>query len=392
MDAVTLDDVDRQLQRGLIFRFQAGIEALFVDEYARSRARMAPLWALIGLAMYLFQLNDDYNLTPDVFREHMIARLVVFTPGCLIGLWLVMRKASAIRYDLLSLWVGVIGSLLPMTIASQSESDHLFAYQNGNVAAFMFFVIVLRPRFPVAIIGLVLMTLIHGVTMEISGAFDELTYTSIMSFVLTAAVFMAAGAYFLERVDRKNFLHRLRGSLLHAQLLEKSEHDELTGLLNRHSLARIREQLWNGGGRTRMVGAVLLDVDHFKLFNDVHGHLEGDACLRRVATCISEQVGRTAHVFRFGGEEFLVLAKDAEALGTLALAERIRSAVEALDIRHRGLPDGRVTMSLGLAIARPSEQTLEELLSEADTALYEAKHMGRNTVAMSSKAAEVHVA
>lgn len=353
---------------------------------------MAPLWALIGLAMYLFQLNDDYNLTPDVFREHLIARLVVFAPGCLIGLWLVMRRTSAIRYDLLALWVGVIGSLLPMTIASQSNSAHLFAYQNGNVAAFMFFVIVLRPRFPVALIGLVLMTLIHAVTMAISGAFDDLTYTSIISFVLTAAVFMAAGAYFLEQVDRKNFLHRLRGSLLHAQLFDRSEHDELTGLNNRHSLARIREHLWNGGNRKRTVAAILLDIDHFKLFNDIHGHLEGDACLRAVAKCISEQAGESAHVFRFGGEEFLVLAKDAEALGTLATAERIRSAIEAMDIRHRGLPDGRVTVSLGLAITKPSEQTLEELLSQADTALYEAKHMGRNTVAMSPETAAMHVA
>lgn len=392
MDAVTLDDVDRQLQRGSVFRFKAGIEALFVDEYARSRARVAPLWALIGLAMYLFQLNDDYNLTPDVFREHLIARIVVFTPGCLIGLWLVMRRASAIRYDLLSLWVGVVGSLLPMTIASQSSSTHLFAYQNGNVAAFMFFVIVLRPRFPVAIIGLVLMTLIHGVTTAVSGAFDDLTYTSIISFVLTTAVFMAAGSFFLEQVDRKNFLHRLRGSLLHSQLFDKSEHDELTGLLNRHSLARIRENLWNGGSRRRTVAAILLDIDHFKLFNDVHGHLEGDACLRRVATCISEQVGETAHAFRFGGEEFLVLAKDADALGSLATAERIRSAIEAMDMKHRGLPDGVVTASVGVAIAKPSEQTLEELLSQADTALYEAKHLGRNTVMMSPDTATTHVA
>jgi diguanylate cyclase (GGDEF)-like protein len=256
----------------------------------------------------------------------------------------------------------------------------------------MFFVIVLRPRFPVALIGLVLMTLIHAVTMAISGAFDDLTYTSIISFVLTAAVFMAAGAYFLEHIDRRNFLHRLRGSLLHAQLLEKSEHDELTGLLNRHSLARIRENLWNGGSRMRTVAAILLDIDHFKLFNDVHGHLEGDDCLRAVAKSIAEQVGETARVFRFGGEEFLILAKDAEALGTLAMAERIRSAIESLNIRHRGLPDGRVTVSIGLAIGRPSEHALEELLSQADTALYEAKHMGRNMVAMSPEAAEAHVA
>lgn len=392
MGAVTLDDVDRQLARRVVFRFHAEIERLFVDEYGRSRARMAPLWALIGLAMYLFQLNDDYNLTPDVFREHLIGRLAIFTPGALIGVWLVMRRTSAIRYDLLALWVGVIGSLLPMTIASQSSSAHLFAYQNGNVAAMMFFVIVLRPRFRVAMVGLVLMTAIHLGTMAASGAFDQMTYDSILNFVLSSAVFMAAGAYFLERMDRMNFLHRLRASLLHQQLLEKSERDELTGLLNRHSLSRLRESLWNSGLRHRSVAAILLDVDHFKLFNDVHGHIEGDACLREVAEAIVRQVGQTAHVFRFGGEEFLILEKNADALGALAMAERIRSAIEALDIRHRGLPYGKVTASLGLAITCPADHSLEELLRQADTALYEAKHRGRNTIAMSTHAAEAHVA
>jgi len=378
MGAVTLDDVDRQLGRGAVFRFSAGIEKLFVDEYGRSRARMAPLWALIGLAMYLFQLNDDYNLTPDVFREHLIARLAIFTPGCLIGLWLVMRKASAIRYDLLSLWVGVVGSLLPMSIASRTTSDHLFAYQNGNVAAFMFFVIVLRPRFPVALIGLVLMTLIHAVTMAISGAFDEITYTSIISFVLTAAVFMAAGAYFLEHVDRMNFLHRLRASLLHAQLLEKSERDELTGLLNRHSLARIRENLWNGGGRMRTVAAILFDIDHFKLFNDVHGHLEGDSCLRTVAGAISEQVGETAYVFRFGGEEFLILLPETNVEAASAAMVRVQRELT----RHFFLHENEkmlITFSCGVALRRQNEDQAS-LLARADKAMYQAKQSGKNRV------------
>ncbi|MBX9454824.1 MAG: GGDEF domain-containing protein [Rhizobium sp.] len=393
MSAVTLDDVDRQLHRRAIFRFQAGIETLFVDEYARSRARMAPVWALLGLAMYLFQLNDDYNLTPDVFEPLLYARVAIFAPGCLIGLWLVMRRPdAAIRYDLLTLWVGVVGSLLPMAIASQTTSQHLFAYQNGNVGALMFFVIVLRPRFPVALIGLVLMAAIHLVTMALSGAFDEMAYTSIVTFVVTSAVFMAAGAFFLELTDRKNFLLRLRAGLLHEQLLEKSERDQLTGLLNRHSLARIRDTIWNGGRRMRSVTAILLDLDHFKLFNDMHGHLDGDECLRATAQCISRQVGQTADVFRFGGEEFLILATDTEALGALAMAERIRVSIEALAIRNRGLSEAIVTASLGVAIARPAEQTLEELLSQADAALYEAKRMGRNTVAMSPSSAEAHVA
>lgn len=393
MSGVALEDVDRQLaRRAAIFRFQPAIERMFVDEYARNRVRMAPLWALIGLAMYLFQLNDDYTLTPDVFRELLIARVAIFSPGCLLGLWLVMRRPSAISYDLLALWVGVMGSLLPMAIASQSASVHLFAYQNGNVAALMFFVMVLRPRFPVALAGLGLMSAIHLVTMALPAVLDDMAYSSIVTFVLTSTVFMAAGSYYLEQTDRTNFLNRLRGSLLHAQLLEKSERDELTGLRNRHSLARIRETLWNGRGGTNPVAAILLDIDHFKHFNDLHGHLEGDACLRAIGACVAGQVDEGSHVFRFGGEEVLVLMEHAEALGALGTAERIRSAIEALAIRHRGMANGPVTASLGVAICRPHERSLEELLRAADQALYEAKRMGRNTVAMSPEAALAHVA
>lgn len=385
MSVVTIEDVDREI--GRIFprlRFQPVIERRFIAEYAVSRARLAPLWAIVGLAMYLFQLNDDYNLTPDVFHELLVARLGIFTPGALIGVWLVMRKATAIRYDLMSLWTGVIGSLLPMAIASRTESDHLFAYQNGNVAALMFFVIVLRPRFPVALVGLSLIAAIHAVTMALSGKFDDLTYTSILSFVLTAAVFMAAGAYFLEYIDRMNFLHRLRGSLLQEQLRQSAERDELTGLLNRRSLARIRETLWNGAQGERSLAAIMLDIDRFKLFNDVHGHIEGDACIHAVSRCIADHVGGAGVVFRFGGEEILVLMPDADALKALGVAERVRSAVEALAIRHRGSPDGQfVTVSLGVACGRPADSSLEDLLKMADDALYQAKRRGRNTVLVS---------
>lgn len=295
-------------------------------------------------------------------------------------------------YDILAIMLAVLGVTLPMAVATQSGSHYLFVYQNGNSAAFLFFVIALRPRFPAIVAGLTLMCASHFTTAQLTGAFDDVTYAGIVTFYVTLSIFLAVSAYFLEHTDRRNFLNQLRSHLLHMQLLEKSERDELTGLLNRHSLARIREHLWNGGGRTRTVAAILLDIDHFKLFNDVHGHLEGDGCLRAVAKSISEQVGRTASVFRFGGEEFLVLMKDTEALGALAMAERVRSAIEALDIHHRGLPDGRVTASIGLAMGRPSQQTLEELLSQADTALYEAKHMGRNTVAMLPETAGAHVA
>ncbi|WP_179119661.1 GGDEF domain-containing protein [Ensifer adhaerens] len=80
----------------------------------------------------------------------------------------------------------------------------------------------------------------------------------------------------------------------------------MTGLLNRRSLVRIGGMLWNGAPGPSAISAILLDIDHFKRFNDVHGHIEGDACIRAVSQCIRATVDDAAFVFRFGGEEILV--------------------------------------------------------------------------------------
>jgi len=392
VSVVTLEDVDRQINNNLPkIRFGARVEQLFVEEYARRRARLAPLWAVIGLLMYLFMLNDDYNLTPDVFSSLLFARLAIFTPAALLGTWAVRKWPTALNYDLLCLWVGVVGCLLPMAIVTQSHSDNLFVYQNGNVAAFMYFVIVLRPRFLVAILGLVLMTLIHLATMAMVTSFSDVAYSSIVSFVVTVAVFLAAGAYFLEHMDRMNFLHRLRGSLLHVQLEQMSERDEMTGLLNRRSLTKKTGQIWDDAGISVDIAAIMLDIDHFKRFNDAQGHVEGDACIRSVSRIVAETVGEAGFVYRFGGEEFIVLVPGATAIVVGQMAERIRRSVERLAIAHQSLGGaGVVTISLGFAADRTDACPFEVLVKRADEALYESKAAGRNRVSHFLKAADPH--
>ena len=382
MLAATIAEVDDALAR-LMPRlgFSPVIEKAYLADYAASRSKFAPIWATVGILMYLYMLVDDYTLTPDMFSAHLIGRVCLFLPGALIGTYLVYRLRSALVYDLLALWVGVVGSLIPMSIASLSNSQHLFTYQNGNVAALMFFVIVLRPRFRVAVTGIVLMTAIHLATMGLSGHFDALTYSSMVSFVLTSAVFMASGSYFMAYLERRNFLTTLRGTLLHAELQRQSEHDELTRLLNRRSLRRISQQIWSNEGRR--VSAIMIDIDHFKRFNDVHGHLEGDGCIRTVCACISDRLGDAGHAFRYGGEEILILMDGADRNAGL-LAEEIRKAIEDLRIRHRGLGDqGVVSASLGVATSHTGAVGLEELIGLADSALYEAKKSGRNRVSVS---------
>ena len=185
-------------------------------------------------------------------------------------------------------------------------------------------------------------------------------------------------AYFSESVDRLNFLNRLRGQVLQAQLQALSETDALTGLNNRLMLERTRMDYWSEKASAMSVSAVLIDIDHFKRFNDRHGHLDGDACLRAVARELYDVVAGRGTVVRFGGEELLVLLPHMELAEALELAETMRQSVEDMAIPHLASESGVVTVSLGVHCVRTDAHSLEDLLEKADAALYKAKRLGRN--------------
>lgn len=215
-----------------------------------------------------------------------------------------------------------------------------------------------------------------------------MTYAGIVSFYVTIGIFLAASACFSERMDRLNFLNRLRGEALQAELTKLSERDSMTALYNRHVLQRLANRIWTQSPPTRTVSAIMLDIDHFKRYNDIHGHIDGDACIRAVARIVEAETGDLGAVFRYGGEEMLILMPDAGQAQAITLAETVRAAIEASAIPHRGLPQGGVvTASLGVAADRIGRSPINELLRQADAALYEAKHAGRNKVRASPPSA-----
>lgn len=393
MQTITIEDVDRQLSQGFSWmRFSGEIERAFLADYVAGRLKLMLGWAVVGTIVYNLMLFDDAELVGDVFEQLFIVRVFVFTPLVVVALIAVRHYRTALSYDLLSIGVGVVSTILPMTTVIFSKSTSLFAYQNGNIAAFLFFVIVLRPRFFIALIGLALMAAIHMVTMKLTGAFDFGTYLSIVTLVSSTSIFLGAGAYYLEHTDRMNFLHRLKSALLHQQLILKSEQDGLTGLLNRHSLSRISEDLWTNDAPCT-VCAILLDIDHFKTFNDIHGHIQGDECLRTVSSSILTLMNQKGHVFRFGGEEILVLIVGADEQTGRGIAETIRATIEERHIPHSGLGQSKVvTASLGVAAGTTDAKTLEDLLKTADAALYSAKKNGRNCVRAASDVAATNEA
>ncbi|KQM52611.1 deoxyribonuclease [Pseudomonas sp. Leaf15] len=164
-------------------------------------------------------------------------------------------------------------------------------------------------------------------------------------------------------------------------LSELAATDALTGLANRRTLDQRLRLEWDRAQRsTEPLSLLMIDVDHFKAFNDLHGHHGGDEALRAVAQVIEDNIRRPADLAaRYGGEEFAVVLPHTDAKGAWLIAEHIRSSVEHLP-RVAGA-DGPITVSIGMGTwQKRSRMALEDLLLNADQALYEAKHTGRNRI------------
>lgn len=165
-----------------------------------------------------------------------------------------------------------------------------------------------------------------------------------------------------------------------ATMTEQANVDVLTGLYNRRFLEDYaRKLLAMARRREQPVGVIMMDLDHFKSFNDIHGHEIGDRVLRQFAKTITTSMRETNLASRYGGEEFVLLLPDAGPKACLLVAERIRMATQRMVIAtssDRTLP--QVTVSLGIAVFPEHGQTFEEVLQASDKALYESKHAGRN--------------
>jgi diguanylate cyclase (GGDEF)-like protein len=199
---------------------------------------------------------------------------------------------------------------------------------------------------------------------------------------------MEAGAddYLVKPLDIRHLQARLiaaeRVTTLHKRLFEASRTDALTGLANRlrlnERLASLREQVETTG---MGVTLALCDIDFFKRFNDRYGHLEGDLALWRVAEVLRNGVEGIGLAYRFGGEEFCLVIESLPPPATEAL-EAIRQNLERSSVLHESSELGVLTISIGASTLRPGDgKSTDQLLSEADTALYQAKAFGRNQLA-----------
>lgn len=167
------------------------------------------------------------------------------------------------------------------------------------------------------------------------------------------------------------------------QLEILSNTDGLTSIGNRRYFDRVLQEEWNRGHRAaNPLALIMLDIDHFKLFNDHYGHLAGDACLQRLAQALCQSGRRAGELIaRYGGEEFVVLLPNADTRAALDTARHMQQTLVELAIPHAHTSPGIITVSLGVTSMIPgNDYSPVELVRQADAALYQAKQSGRNCI------------
>ncbi|MFO0838755.1 MAG: diguanylate cyclase [Phycisphaerae bacterium] len=185
-----------------------------------------------------------------------------------------------------------------------------------------------------------------------------------------------------DLVDKSTELKRINAEIttLNQRLELLANTDALTGLVNRRCLFERLQESWSLADRKNQpLSCAMIDIDHFKSINDTHGHAAGDEVLRQVAEKCREAVRRYDICGRFGGEEFCVILPSCGLAGAVASAERLRAAIEQLEI----VVDGKVIpvrASIGVAGRRASHEDADDMVADADAMLYSAKRGGRNQV------------
>jgi diguanylate cyclase (GGDEF)-like protein len=172
----------------------------------------------------------------------------------------------------------------------------------------------------------------------------------------------------------------IESARLHQLTEERCQMDALTRSLNRRRLDEdLAAECRRSARYARPLSVIMLDVDHFKVFNDTHGHLRGDAILQSLAEALRGEVRATDSVYRYGGEEFVILLRETGAAAAGELAERLRRRLEQY-FEHDA--SARITASFGVAELDPSNTTPFAVVDAADRALYDAKRAGRNCVSV----------
>ncbi len=382
-EAGSARELDEALADRRLRSLPAWLEERFQDETAEAQIRALYRAALAATVVYTVQLVAEWSLTRDAFALSAALHFGVVAPALLLIAAFARWAETPIRRDLM-------GAAIPLLIACQVAVTY-FASDAPTaryyLSEFAVIAILCNASLPVSARACMwttalCLTMLAAVAQVAHNAADD-AYVGGLIPVSFCVLITLHAAFQRNRQARRAYLLDLRQRLRMAEVGQEARHDPLTGLANRRRLEETAAKLWaNESAHVSPISVVLYDVDRFKAFNDLYGHMAGDDCLRRVAACALAEVGGVDDVAgRYGGEEFILLLPRTPLDEARRVAERLRAAVAALRIPHAGSEElGVVTASFGVACADSAHRSFEDLTAEADAALYRAKRSGRNRV------------
>ncbi len=392
--------IDALLTRGFPWlRFPAPLERQFLADTLADRLRHFLISGLLALVLYNGFLIGDYLMAPDVFDLALRLRLFYMTPAALVLIflgtrtqWWIVRWVPPLGYEAIIMTMGVCVALTLAVILAETKGPYAHFYHVGYSVVILYGNLVTRLRFWFAVMFSLMLMAIHiwGVVLVLE-TFPPRLVWPIVTLVAAIALFSLVANYTLERDERRRYLLTLRERGVVRELSQTYERlqalahiDGLTGLYNRRHFQEYLESVWARAQYDKdLVSVLTIDVDHFKRYNDRHGHAVGDEALQEIAGVLQGAVRRPEDlVARVGGQEFIALMPHANVQQATQTAERIREAVQALGIRHENSSASRfMTVSIGVSCVRADFSLRDAvLLSAADQALQQAKREGRNRV------------
>ena len=360
----------------LTLRFPQELES----EYRASRNESDRRWARMSLYVALsttlgFAVIDHFVLPAPRIGNSDLVRFGLQLPMVLVMLVITDKRLFANWYQPAVQIAAPLFGIGSVVLAAQASPEQLPLVAARLLLAVFFFYFMITLSFWAAI----------RTNAVLVGAFSVAAFMGFVPphiatyelFVLLCANLIGAlGCYALEHANRVAFLDRRR-------LMEVAMHDGLTGLLNRAALEEQTRHLWQQAVRDRqLVSVILIDIDHFKAYNDRYGHQAGDQCLRDVASAVRSAARRRPLdlVARYGGEEFIAVLFGADRSHAESVARSVLDSVRDLHIPHTASPTRpHVTASVGAATVDPvSEYSHDLVIQLADRALYTAKETGRD--------------
>ena len=367
---------DEELRSGFpVLRFAGPAEKEFREAYLQQSIPRGRISGLVALVLVLAFTCVDLLLgaVSDTINMLRLGLLCPLLTLMLIATYLpLLRRYYSYVAGIGVLLVGTTANYICITGALDG-AEHLLA---GPVLVIAFACLFLGLFFNAAMSIAALIVASYGAMGWYLGLpLNQLFYTGAM--LAAAAVIGSIAVYNLE--------HALRMTFLETRLLnELAERDGLTGLYNRRMFDDYIQRIWRQSRREGVpLQLIFLDIDCFKLYNDVYGHQAGDDCLKRVAETIAWSAKRPFDLCaRYGGEEFVLVVYAPPRDYAETLPEKIRRDVLSLAIPHQGSEIAPyVTISAGVAVVRPgADRSLAGFIQLADEALYEAKQSGRNRV------------